>query len=327
MRVGVDAFTIRELNLSPYGMLDYIKSMGFEGIQYGNIRSLSQNLDGGELRALRSYADENNLYTHISITCINPFIYKDGFDSLKECLEEEIKAASAGGWHELHTYINGGMERYEHPIPWDRHIDSAILMINRLRPTLERYGSRINIETHVETTFDILRVIEATGQHLTGVCLDTANTLVNAEDPVLAAKRVAPYIQLTHAKDAIVTFSDEGIIRQGKPPGMGNVDFEKILPILGEYCPDLPLSIEDHKWIFTANIFDEAWIQKNPDLTPYELGQFVKLAWDTHKKLDNGDIPSVEEYEKTPYLDELEERLIFGRDYLNGLIKRLGLYS
>ena len=217
MRVGVDVFTIRELNLSPRGILDYVKARGFEGVQYGNIRSLSGSLDKGELKDLHDYATDKNLYTHVSLTCINPYLHKDGFDSLKDRLEEEIIAAAAGGWHELHTYINGGMERYDHPVPWNRHVDGAIQLINRLRPTLERYGSRINIETHVETTFDILRVIEATGEHLTGVCLDTANTLVNAEDPVLAAKRVAPYVQLTHTKDAIVAFCDTGIIRRQAP--------------------------------------------------------------------------------------------------------------
>ena len=325
MKVGIDAFTIRELNLSPYGILDYAKSMDFRGVQFGNIRTLSENLDVGELRALRDYADEHDLYTYVSITCINPFVYKDGFDSLKECLEREISAAAAGGWHELHTYINGDMERYNHPIPWNRHIDKAIHMINRLRPILERYGSRINIETHVETTFDILKVIEATDDHLTGVCLDTANTFVNAEDPVLAAKRVAPYIQLTHIKDSIITLGDEGVVRQGRAPGMGDVDFENILPILGEYCPDLPLSIEDHKWLFVANIFDKEWIDKNPDLTAYELGQIVQLAWKTHQKISNGVVPTIDEYEKTPYLDEMKERLIYGRDYLNDLIHRLGL--
>lgn len=325
MRIGVDEFTIRELDLSPYKQLDYIKSLGFEGVQFGNIRSLCTALDHGELRALRAYADEQNLYTHVSLTCINPYIFDGGFDALKIRLEEEIAAAAAGNWHELHTYINGGNERYEHAVPWNRHIDAAIQMINRLRPTLERFGSRVNIETHIETTFDILKVIQSTGEHLTGVCLDTANTLVNAEDPVLAARRVAPYTHLTHTKDAIVAFCDEGIVRQGKPPGAGNVDFDKILPILGEYCPDLPLSIEDHKWLFTANIYDKDWIEKNPDLTAYELGQFVKLAWETQKKLDSGEMPSIDEYEKTPYLHEMESRLIFGRDYLKAVLQKNNL--
>lgn len=327
MRVGIDVFTIRELNLTPMQQVDYILERGFEGLQYGGLRSLSKSLDVGELREVRAYADSKNVYTHVSVSQVNPVASSLSFDELRATLEEEIAAAAAAGWHELHSCINAGMERYEHPIPWRRHVDECIKLINQLRPTLEKYGSRINIEDHGEATFDILRVIEHTGSHLTGVCLDTANTLVNAEDPVLAAKRVAPYTHLTHTKDAIVAFCDEGVIRQGKAPGMGDVDFDKVLPILGQYSPQLPLSIEDHKWFFTARIFDQDWIDRNPELTPYELGQFVKLAWGTQKKLFAGEIPSMEEYEKTPYLEEMDARLAFGRDYLTNVLKKHNLYG
>jgi len=327
MRVGIDVFTIRELNLDPYQTIDYTVEHGFEGVQFGGLRSLSKNLDYGELKNVRAYADEKNVYSHISVTAVNPVIFDGGIEPLKKQLETEIAAAAAGGWHELHSCINTAFERYEHPVPWPVHVRECVKLINLLRPTLEKYGSRINIETHGEATFDALRVIERTGDHLAGVCLDTANTLVNAEDPVLAAKRVAPYTHLTHTKDGIVTFCDEGIIRQGKPPGAGCVDFEAVLPILGQYNPGLPLSIEDHKWFFTAKIFDEEWISKNPELTPYELGQFVKLAWETQKKLTSGEMPSLEAYEATPYMDEMEERLSFGRDYLNKLLHKLQLYG
>jgi len=324
MRVGIDHFTIR--HLSPYQAVDFAEKNSLEGIQFGGIRGISGSLDIGELKDFRAYADSKNLYTHVGVDIVNPVI-KNSFTDLKKCIEEEIAAAAACGWHELHSVINPGTERYDHPVPWMIHIDQCIRLINALRPTLEKYGSRINIETHGETTFDILKVIECTGMHLAGVCLDTANTLVNAEDPVLAAKRVAPYTHLTHTKDAIVAFCGEGIIRQGKPPGEGCVDFETIIPVLGKYCPDLPLSIEDHKWLFTAKIYDEEWIAKNPDLTPYELGQFVRLAYQTQQKIARGEIPALDEYEAAPYFEQMDQRLSFGRDYLNALLKKFSLYG
>ena len=326
MRIGIDTFTIRELSLDPYQTIDYLRKLGFEGAQYGSIASLSEALDPGKLKDIRAYADSFGMYTHVSVSCVNPVTYAGSFDELTERLMKEIKAAASGNWHELHSMINGGMERYEHPIPWSVHVSQCIKLINTLRPTLEKYGSRINLETHGEATFDVLKVIEATGEHLTGVCLDTANTLVNAEDPVLAAKRVAPYTHLTHTKDGIVFFSENGITRQGKPAGQGNVDWEQVLPILGKYSPDLPLSIEDHKWLFEAKIFDRDWIEKNPELTPYELGQFVKLAWKTQQKLYAGELKAVAEYEAVPYMEEMEDRIVSGQKYLKELLIRLGLY-
>ena len=327
MRIGIDTFTIRELNLDPYQIFDWCADNKFEGAQFGGIRGMCESLDIGKLKDIRAYADSKNLYSHVSVSQVNPVVFEGSFDELKCRIEEEIAAAAACGWRELHSVINAEFERYEHPVPWPVHVEQCIMLINALRPTLEKYGARINIEDHGEATFDILKVIECTGTHLTGVCLDIANTLVNAEDPVLAAKRVAPYTHLTHTKDAIVTLCDEGIIRQGKPPGAGCVDFETILPILGKYCPELPLSIEDHKWLFTARIYDDEWISKNPELTAYELGQFVKLAWQVHQKILKGEIPTIEEYEAAPYLEEMDERLAFGRKYLSDLLQRLNLYG
>jgi len=325
MRVGLDTYTIRELKLSAYKMIDYAEQQRLEGVQFGDMREISETLDVGALKDARAYADSKGLYTYVSVTHANPVMFRGSFDELKQRIEREITVAAACGWHELRGVINIGMERYNHPTPWPTHVDQCIMLINALRPALEKYGSRINIETHGETTFDILKVIECTSPHLVGVCLDTANTLVNAEDPVLAVKRVAPYTHMTHTKDGIITFCDEGIVRQGKPPGEGCVDFEAILPILGKYCPQLPLSIEDHKGLFKMKIYDREWLDKNPDITVYELGQFIKLARQTHKRLESGDLPPVEEYEAVPYLEQMERRLSSGRDYLNGLLQKLDL--
>lgn len=326
MRVGIDVFTIRELNLDPFQQIDFVEKRGFEGVQYGGIRSLSDTLDLGKLREIQAYAKEKHVYAHVSVSPVNPVFSDRSFEEQKKNLEEEITAAAQAGWHELHSIMCRGLEdRYAPQIPWRRQVDLTIKMINQLRPTLEKNGSRINIEDHSDTTFDCLRVIEATGSHLTGVCLDTANTLCNAEDPVMAAKRVAPYTHLTHTKDGLVCFCETGILRQGKAPGQGSVDFEKVLAILGEYTPDLPLSIEDHKWLFSADIFDPEWMSHNPELTTEELGRFVQLAWKGQQKLISGEIPPVDEYEAIPYLDQMEERLAFGRDYLNGVLERLNL--
>ena len=325
MQIGIDSFTLHPLNLTPLQMLDFAAAHGLAGVQFGGIRGISPNLDPAELAAFRGRADALGLYTHTGVSPINPVIHPGGADALVPRIREEIAAAARCGWRELHTVINVGNERYEHPVPWPAHVDGAIRVINRLRPDLERHACRVNIETHIETTFDILAVIEATAPHLAGVCLDTANTLVNAEDPLMAARRVAPYTHLTHAKDAIVYFTDEGVTRQGKPPGQGVVDFESILPVLAQHNPNLPLSIEDHKWLFTARVYDEDWLARNPDLTPLELARFIQLAWSVQKKFATREIPPPDEYEAPPFADELESRIAAGRDYLNALVKRLGL--
>ena len=325
MRIGIDTFTIRELNKTPYEELDYIKCLGFEGAQFGQVRGLSATLDPGELKALDAYAKSQGLYLYSSVPPFNAVMYDGPYETLRDEIASQLRAAAAVGWRELHSFICYGTERYIHAVPWREHVNSAIRLFQDLGGLMRELGCRVNLETHGEATFDVLRVIEAVGDDVCGVCLDTANTLVNAEDPVLAARRVAPYTHLTHLKDGLVYFSANGVMRQGKPPGQGSVDFEQVLPILGQYQPDLPLSIEDHKWLFEAKIFDEEWIACNPELTPVELGRFVKLAWEGQQKICRGDVPAPDAYEAIAYLNQMGDRLTFGREYLRKILAKYNL--
>jgi len=327
LRIGIDSFTLRELNLNPYQCLDYANKRGLEGVQFGGMDGLSSKRDVGEILHLRDYADSLGMYINVSVDTCNPFLFRQSEEETRSAIARDIEIFAKAGWHELRSVISHSDERYKHPVPWNTHLSRSSDFVRSLRPVLEECGSRINIENHGDSTFDILHVVEAAGADICGVCLDTGNTLVNAEDPVLAARRVAPYTHLTHIKDGIVFFSANGVSRQGKAPGQGSVDFASIIAILGEYNPDLPLSIEDHKWIFEFPVFERDWFAPNPNLTPYEFGQFIKLTWEVEQKLASGELPTVEAYEAIPYLEQMEDRIASGAEHLRGILEKLQLQS
>lgn len=327
MRVGIDTFTLRELSLDPFQTLDFVRQHGFAGAQFGGLRSLSPNLDRGRLRAIRQYAEERDLYTHVSVPGCNPHLIEAGQrEALEAELKREIAAAAECGWHELHSSLGSGPERYEHPAPWTQHLADAAAFLRQLGPVLRAHGSRIDLETHGDcTTFELVRLVEEVGPDIIGICLDTANVLCHAEDPVRAAQRAAPYTHLTHIKDGILFFSETGYTRQGRPPGQGILDWPQILSALAEFSPDLPLSVEDHKWLFHFAIFEPAWLQLHPDLTCEELAQVVKLAWQCQQKIHAGEWPDPEAYEAIPYQEQMMERLACARDYLKTVLADLGL--
>ncbi|UKS28334.1 sugar phosphate isomerase/epimerase [Paenibacillus sp. HWE-109] len=326
MRIGIDSFTLRELNLDPYQCLDYANKRGLEGVQFGGMDGLSSKRDVGELLNLRNYADSLGMYINVSVGVCNPLLQQSE-DEARTAMILDIQAFAKAGWHELAGIISRSDERYKHPVPWNTHLSKSADFVRSLRPVLEACGSRINLENHGDSTFDILHVVEAAGSDICGVNLDTGNTLVNAEDPVLAARRVAPYTHLTHIKDGIVFFSANGVSRQGKAPGQGIVDLASIIAILGEYNPDLPLSIEDHKWIFEFPVFEQEWFTPNQNLTPYEFGQFIKLVKAVEQKLASGELPAVDAYEAIPYLAQMEERIASGAECLRGILEKLNLQS
>ncbi len=98
-----------------------------------------------------------------------------------------------------------------------------------------------------------------------------------------------------------------------------------MLPILAEHAPGLHLSIEDHKWLFEAHIFDEHWLDLHPDLTREELARVVRIAWQCQQRIASGALPDPAAYEGIPYKDEIETRLEAGRAHLRRIFTLQGL--
>jgi len=321
MLVGVDTFSIRELELDPFEQLDWLHEHDFSGAQFGGLGS-----DSGRLKEIRAHADALGLYSYVSVFSPNRHLGDFSRDDVVARITREIRAAADAGWHELHSSLGSERNRYRHPsVSWEQQLTDSVDILATLRPVLTDCGSRINLEPHFDTTtFELVRICEEVGPEVCGVCLDTANVLLFGEHPVRAAERVAPYVHQTHIKDAFLFFDDAGLKRQTAAPGRGDIDLRGVLAALGAYAPDLPISIEDHKWIFSAEIFEPWWHAEQRDLTREELASTVALAWNGQQSILSSERMEPERYEAIPYLDELEERLHFGRDHLRSIIAELG---
>lgn len=318
MKVGIDAFTIREISTDPFVQIDFIAKHGFEGIQFDEACYLGT--DVVKLKEIVASAEEKGLYTYATVDMVNHLIHKMTPEENATLVRKQVEAFSEVGWHELRTRT-GGLE--------DRGPESraaAVRVMKLLRPALVEHGSRINFENHGDhTTTELVRMIEEVGDDIMGINLDTANTLVHAEDPVMAAKRCAKYIHTTHAKDGILYFTKKGITRQGRPAGQGVVDWDALLPILYAENKNLPISIEDHKWLFEVEIYNEDWMADHPDLSAPELAKIVEKAQICTEKIYGGELPTPEDYEATPFVDEMMQRLDDGRSFLQNKLKMLNM--
>ena len=63
MKIGLDTFTIRELELDFIGQLDYIKEHGLAGAQLHDIPA-----DLEEMKAIRQHADKLKLFIYDSLS-------------------------------------------------------------------------------------------------------------------------------------------------------------------------------------------------------------------------------------------------------------------
>ena len=343
MKVGLEAFTIREISIDPFEQLEFAKDNGFEGLAFDELDNLCKRrkigqptppdyipqagktadikLDSGLLKEIKAHSDNLSLYSNVSVTSCNPLFVGVHSQTVINSLRKQIEALADVGWHELRSTMGGVDERFAHSIPWESHIEASMGVLRALKPVLESCSSRINLEPHGDsTTFDLVRMIQDIGSNVLGVTLDTANVLVHAENPVEAVKRIAPYTHLTHAKDGIIYLTEKGFTRQGKPAGEGVVDWEQIIPILYKYSPDLPISIEDHKWLFEVQVFEKEWYKTHNELSAWELASVVKLARDTGIKIMQGNIMEPNKYEAIPFSEQIMDRLISSRDYLRRVV-------
>jgi sugar phosphate isomerase/epimerase len=346
MKIGLDQYTIHHLSLDARGVLDFAAERGLEGVQFGSALQLSPTLDPDEIRAVREYAEARGLYLELGIPSVNAQQAAPHFraepEAYAERLEELMRAAAPAGATRLRTFIGAQFQvlpdsvvrrmgdlRYDPArpeVPWDRQLSDTTEVLRRLAPAARELGVRLALETHQDaTSFQLLRIIEAIGADVVGICLDTANVMVRMEDPLEAARRLAPHVLMTHTKDAALLFHETGLRWQCRPCGQGAVPFPEIMAVLAPHAPDLNLSIEDHPGLFELPIYDADWISTFTDLTPAELALLLRRAWTAGRRLSSRRPEDPEVLETIPWGDLVLPRLDASVRYLRDLLEELGL--
>ena len=91
-------------------------------------------------------------------------------------------------------------------------------------------GVALAIENHADlTAAEMLRLIEAVGDDVLGVCLDTANALRVGDDPAAAARDLAPHVRQVHLKDCAPGWDDPVAGPASVPYGTGVVPLGEVL--------------------------------------------------------------------------------------------------
>jgi len=278
-------------------LLEHAAAAGLEGVFFRSALELSPSLDIGELTALRQQADDLDLYIEVGAAKVNPFaapeapeirVLGDGDYLLG--IERIIAACAAAGIHEIWSAtanykfdIAGRMacDRFRTDVAWTEQLRATAGVLAQLGPVLREFGSHLNIETHEEiTTFELVALVEEAGPDAFGITFDTANVLIRGEDPVEAARRVAPYTRQTHVRDSALFFTDDGLCRVLAPCGQGVIDWPGLIGALRE-APRKALSIEGimgRRFQLPIPLYDPLWHAGQPDMTPMEMATLVRGA-------------------------------------------------
>lgn len=318
MKIGLDAYSLRDKRFGTAELLEYAAANGFDGVLGGGWGTPEEN------REYRQRAESLGLYTEVSLGKLNPHQLPVDHDEQVKTLKKKIREFSGNSWFELHAVLGNGSERYESATPWEQQLDDCANFIARLREELRENGCRVNIETHGDcTTSELLRLIEKVGEDVCGICLDTANVLCHAEDPLEAIRRAAPFTHMTHLKDANIYLEKNGYIRETVPAGKGSIDWQKGLAVLFSHNPHLNLSIEDHKWLFHYPVLEQSWLALHPDLSVSEYALVLETAWNSRQQVWNGEREDPHQAETTPHLEQVDARLLQAKNHLRNLMEDL----
>lgn len=123
--------------------------------------------------------------------------------------------------------------------PHDEQIKASVAMLKQAVPVAEDNGVTLAIENHIDfTSTEILQIIHAIDSESLRVNFDTGNALRLYEDPVEAARNLAPFTVATHTKDIIARRggapSERFLFWPSCPAGEGLIDFPSIARVLDE---------------------------------------------------------------------------------------------
>jgi sugar phosphate isomerase/epimerase len=294
LKVGVDSYSLKPLDLSPFELLEWAAINGAEGVQFSEVNvPAGASLDKAFLRDLRGYAEENRLalewgggeHIPLDLATGRPRDIRTGN---RRAAEQAYLLGSS-----TVRSCSGGLMRWTKDSPsTEEFLRAAAAELRDQKPVFRDNGVVLAIETHFEfTSFELLRLFDmcgaAPGEYL-GICLDTMNLLTMLEDPVLATKRLLPWVVTTHIKDGGLLLTTDGFVSFTAEAGKGVVDLPAVVEILAAVHPAIVLTVEDHGGDFLIPVNDPEFLARFPDLAVPELVRLLALAVRTRALADAG---------------------------------------
>jgi len=281
VKLGVDLFSIRSSNWSPFESLDYCARLGVQLVHFSETRFLG-SLEDTHVRRVADHARRLGLELEIGMGSICPsskrFNPQDG--PAEEQLGRVIRAARIAGSKIVRAYL-GSLEDRRGPIPIEVHIENTVKVLKAVRSRALDAGIQIAVENHAGDmqARELKMLIEEAGTDFVGACLDSGNPLWALEDPHWTLEVLAPYALTSHIRDSLVWRTPKGVAVRWVRAGEGNVDLARWIRNYLRLCPGRPLTLEvivtgPREFPFLEAGFWEAY-QKVP---AWEFVRFLALA-------------------------------------------------
>jgi sugar phosphate isomerase/epimerase len=280
VKLGIDLFSLRSQNWTPFQYLDYCAQQRVQVVHFSEVRFIG-GLEPGNLKRVGERARELGIEVEIGMKSICPtskmFDAKDG--AAEEQLTRMIGSAGTVGSKIVRCVLGSSEDRKGGAI--DRNIEAMVAVLRKVRPRAMDAGIKIAIENHAGDmqARELKGLVEAAGRDFVGVCLDSGNPLWTIEDPHLSLETLHPYVLTSHVRDSAVWNVPEGAAVAWVRMGEGNVNIEEYVRKYAKLCAGRALSMET---IVTGpRVFayrDPAFWDAYRSTPAWEFERFVAIA-------------------------------------------------
>lgn len=263
--------TLHPSPLSATAFLDLAVGYGLRGVEFPlpkpEVMSLEALRDALNAQGLRIVVDSMGV-----------------LDQSEEALRSDLRGAAAVGAKVLRVILSRILcgDRRTLPGGWPAHLDALTERLREVLPLAADLGLCIAVENHQDAaTEDLLLLAERLDHHPAfGITFDTGNPLAVGQDPVEAARQLAPLIRHLHLKDYTIHFAPEGYRLVRCANGDGVIDFKAILAIVRanghKVLPGIEIAAQATR---TIPILDPGWWEHHAPRTTTSLLPVLQLLW------------------------------------------------
>ena len=226
-----------ERQISFFEMMDYVKSLGLEGLHL-DAKALD-SLDPDYLGQVKQASQDMGLYLEFN------FALKSGhYDAgVQFEIEEGIAIAHAIGADTAKVGMN---IKRPHPVAASKfhpkvkaQLENVIQRVTNAMPQIEVTGIRLALENHTDAFSDeVLWVLDRIDHPLVGACIDTVNGIHVTENPIEAVKNLAPRAFTNHFRDNKIDITPWRLKISGAAVGEGDLDMKKAYELIRQN-PDM----------------------------------------------------------------------------------------
>ena len=246
VKLGIDLFSIRSSNYTPFEYLDYAAKQGAKVVHFSEIRFIG-NLEESNLKKVRAHAEGLGIELEIGMRSICPS--SKAFDAAQGTAEQQLErmftAANTVGAKIVRAFLGTSADRTG-AMPIEGHIENAAKVLRAVRAKAMDHNLKIAIENHAGDMQgrELKMLIDESGKDFVGACLDSGNPLWAIEDPHLTLEILAPYVLTSHIRDTAVWRVPEGAAVQWVRMGEGNIGIDDYVRKYAKLCPGKALSLE-----------------------------------------------------------------------------------